>query len=91
MLCDNERISCHSALDLAVFVVLYVSQDVCRHTDAHKQTIVLPLLDSLSYFEYVPDYFYPSVTVRMLFVHQINHLLKLYVFLCTPPPWHTAS
>lgn len=37
MLCDNERMCCQSALDLSTFVVLYVSQDVCRHTNAHTR------------------------------------------------------
>lgn len=85
MLCDNERICCHSTLDLSVFVVLYVSQDVRRHTDALKHTVVLPFSYSLLYFEDVPDYFYLSVTVHMLFVNQINHLLKLYVSLHVVP------
>lgn len=31
MLCDNEQISCQSALDLSTFVALYVTQDVLRH------------------------------------------------------------
>lgn len=51
-------------------------------------SLTLPLF---LYFEEAPDSFYLFVSVRMLFVHQTNHLLKLCVFLCTPSPWHTAS
>lgn len=35
MLCDNERISCQSDLDLSTFFVLHATQDVYRHTQTH--------------------------------------------------------
>lgn len=52
MLCDNERICCQSVLDLSTFVELYVSQDVCRHTDAHRKNICASSL-WLCHFSYI--------------------------------------
>lgn len=77
-----------------IFLLLWHHMSVRMHTHTHTNTHLLFLsltLPLLLYFEDALHSFYLSVSVRMLFVHQTNHLLKLCVFLRTPSPWHTAS
>lgn len=70
---------------LSYCMSLRVRANIQTHTHKHTLSYIL-------YIENALGSFYLSVSVRMLFVHQTNHLLKLCVFLCTPsPPWHTAS
>lgn len=63
-----------------------MSVRMCADTQMLRDTNTQSRFLSLTFlqFEYIPD----SVAVRMLLVHQTNHLLKLCVFLRTPSSWH---
>lgn len=91
MLCGNDRISCQSApLHPPILYVVGLCHSKNKKNQTHKCLYGVWLL--LFSVLLVSSQIRALLRLRgMLFVHQANHLLKLYVFLRMLSLWHTAS
>lgn len=94
MLCGNDRITCQSASPPPSFMLLVCVTQKKKGVKKGAGTSVCTASDYCFFCSVLLVSSQIRALLRlhgMLFVHQANHLLKLYVFLRMLSLWHTAS